>query len=71
LTSWISLIKIFWAGGVAQAIEHLLTKCEALSSNPSTHTKKKKERRKRKNSYYKKDTLLRVEKQTGLDDTHL
>jgi CRISPR/Cas system-associated protein Cas7 (RAMP superfamily) len=30
------------AGGVIKAVEHLLSKCKALSSNPST-TKKKKE----------------------------
>jgi hypothetical protein len=33
------------AGGVAQMIECLLSKCEALRSNPST-AKKKKERKK-------------------------
>jgi hypothetical protein len=30
-----------WTGGMAQAIEHLLCKCEALSSNPSLTKKKK------------------------------
>jgi hypothetical protein len=31
------LQNIGWrAGGVAQVVEHLLSKCEALSSNPST-----------------------------------
>jgi hypothetical protein len=25
-----------WAGGVAQVVQHLRSKCEALSSNPST-----------------------------------
>jgi hypothetical protein len=29
-----------WAGGVAQALEHLLSKWEALSSNPSTLPKR-------------------------------
>jgi hypothetical protein len=33
------------AGGVAQMIECLLSKCEALRSNPSTAKKKKKERK--------------------------
>jgi hypothetical protein len=31
-----------WAGGMVQAVEHLLCNCEALSSNPSTTKKKKK-----------------------------
>jgi hypothetical protein len=31
-----------WTGGVVQAIEHLLCKCKALSSNPSPAKKKKK-----------------------------
>jgi hypothetical protein len=38
-----------WAGGVAQGVECLPSKCEALSSNSSTthtHKKKKKERKK-------------------------
>jgi hypothetical protein len=30
-----------WAGDVAQAVEHLPSKCKALSSNPSTILKKK------------------------------
>jgi hypothetical protein len=34
------------AGGVAQVVEYLLSKCEALSSNPSTEKKKKKEKEK-------------------------
>jgi hypothetical protein len=29
-----------WAGGMAQAVEFLLSKYEALSSNPSTEKKK-------------------------------
>jgi hypothetical protein len=33
------------AGGVTQAIEHLLSKCEALNSNPKTTTKKKKKKK--------------------------
>jgi hypothetical protein len=33
-----------WAGGVAQVIQHLPSKCEALSTNPSTTKKKKRER---------------------------
>jgi hypothetical protein len=40
------------AGGVAQAVNHLLSKCKALSLNPSIfpHPKKgKKEKRKEKN----------------------
>jgi hypothetical protein len=35
---WIDLQE---AGGMAQAIKHLLTKCEALSLNPNIATKKK------------------------------
>jgi hypothetical protein len=31
-----------WTGGVAQAVERLLCKCTALSSNPSPTKKKKK-----------------------------
>jgi hypothetical protein len=31
-----------WIGGVAQAVENLLCKWEALSSNPSAQKKKKK-----------------------------
>jgi hypothetical protein len=34
------------AGGVAQVVDHLPSKCEALSSNPSTEFKKKKRERK-------------------------
>jgi hypothetical protein len=34
-----------WTGGVMQAVEGLLCKCEAPSSNPQSH-KKKKERKK-------------------------
>jgi hypothetical protein len=34
-----------WSGDVAQAIEHLLCKCEALSSNHSPTKKKKKKKR--------------------------
>jgi hypothetical protein len=33
--------KAKWTGVVAQAVEHLLCKCEALSSNPSPIKKKK------------------------------
>jgi hypothetical protein len=32
------------AGGVAQVAENLLSKCEALSSNPSTTKKRKRKR---------------------------
>jgi hypothetical protein len=32
-----------WSRGVAQVVEHLLYKCEALSSNPNPMGKKKKE----------------------------
>jgi hypothetical protein len=35
------IIKIKKAGGVAQAVRCLPTKCKALSSNPSTIAKKK------------------------------
>jgi hypothetical protein len=34
-----------WAGSVAQVVQHLLYKCEALSSN-SSHTKKRKKNEK-------------------------
>jgi hypothetical protein len=38
-----------WAGGVAQGVECLPSKCEALSSNSSTtHTHKKKKKKERK-----------------------
>jgi hypothetical protein len=36
-----AFIKKAWAGGVAQVIEHLSSKHEALSSNPSTEKRKK------------------------------
>jgi hypothetical protein len=36
------------AGGVAQVVEHLPRKCEALSSNPSPAKKKKKKKKKKK-----------------------
>jgi hypothetical protein len=39
-----------WTGSVAQVIECLLCKCEALSSNPSL-TKKKKKRKKKKKDF--------------------
>jgi hypothetical protein len=32
-----------WTGGVAEATEHLLCKCEALGSNPVPQKKKKKD----------------------------
>jgi hypothetical protein len=35
-----------WTGGVAQVVEHLPSKHEVLSSNPSTAKKKKKETKK-------------------------
>jgi hypothetical protein len=38
-TSKITRVK--WTGGMAQAVEHLLYKCEALSSKPSPTKKKK------------------------------
>jgi hypothetical protein len=31
--------KYYQAGGVAQVVEHLFSKCEALSSNPSATNK--------------------------------
>jgi hypothetical protein len=34
--------KIKWTGTVAQVVEQLLCKCEALISNPSSTKKKKK-----------------------------
>jgi hypothetical protein len=37
------------AGEVSQVVEHLPSKCEALSSNPSTAKKKKKKKKKEKN----------------------
>jgi hypothetical protein len=39
-----------WTGGVAQVVEHLPSKHEVLSSNPST-AKKKKKRPKKKMKY--------------------
>jgi hypothetical protein len=47
---------VSWAGGVAQAIEHFLSKREALSSNSKTD--KKTERKKRKKKKRKKEYLL-------------
>jgi hypothetical protein len=35
-------VRDFRNGGVAQVVEHLLSKCEALSSNPSTKKKRRK-----------------------------
>jgi hypothetical protein len=35
------IIRAKWAGGMSQVVEHLPTKCEALSSNPNTTKKKK------------------------------
>jgi hypothetical protein len=34
-----------WTGGLAQAVEHLLCKCKALSSNPVPSKKKKKKKK--------------------------
>jgi hypothetical protein len=45
--NWFKIITIIGSGGVAQVVEHLPSKCEALSSKPST-TKKKSG----KNNYY-------------------
>jgi hypothetical protein len=33
---------MIWAGGVVHVVEHLPSKCQALSSKPSTAIKKKK-----------------------------
>jgi hypothetical protein len=33
-----------WTGGVAQVVESLLSKCKALSSNPSPETERERER---------------------------
>jgi hypothetical protein len=38
------ITKATWAGGVAQAVQYLLCKCEALSSNSSPTGGKKKKR---------------------------
>jgi hypothetical protein len=40
-------------GRVAQVVEHLPSKCEALSSNPRTSKKKKKEEEKLKINIFK------------------
>jgi hypothetical protein len=45
------------AGEVSQVVEHLPSKCEALSSNPSTAKKKKKKKEKRKKSYFRQERL--------------
>jgi hypothetical protein len=37
-----------WTGGVMQAVERLLCKCEAPSSNPQSHKKKKKKKERKK-----------------------
>jgi hypothetical protein len=37
------------AGGVAQVVEPLPSKCKALSSNPKTKKKKKKKKKEKKN----------------------
>jgi hypothetical protein len=41
------------AGRMAQAVEHLSSKCEAQSSNPNATKKKKKEEEKKKKQGYK------------------
>jgi hypothetical protein len=43
-----------WTGRVAQVVDSLLSKCEALSSNPSTTKKRKRERFIRKAELYLK-----------------
>jgi hypothetical protein len=35
------LKRLFWDDGVTQVVEHLPSKCEALSLNPSTTKKKR------------------------------
>jgi hypothetical protein len=39
-------------GGVTQAVEHLPSKCEALSSNPSTTKKNEKEKKRKKSKLW-------------------
>jgi hypothetical protein len=39
------IAKAKQTGGVAQAVQHLLCKCKALSSNPSTNKKQLKKKR--------------------------
>jgi hypothetical protein len=43
------ITRATWTGGVAQAIEHLLCKCEALNSNPNLKKKKNHWQKKLKN----------------------
>jgi hypothetical protein len=42
--SWIALKNKSRTGGMAQALQHLLSKCEALNSNPSTTKRRKKKK---------------------------
>jgi hypothetical protein len=41
----LKITRAKWTGGVAQAVEHLLCKCKALSSNLSATKKKKKKKK--------------------------
>jgi hypothetical protein len=36
------MVQASWTKSVAQVVDHLSSKCEALSTNPSTAKKKKK-----------------------------
>jgi hypothetical protein len=44
----LQITRAKWTGGVAQAVEHLLSKHKALSLNPSNTKKRKKEKKKKK-----------------------
>jgi hypothetical protein len=42
VTLWVTILKQEVAGGVAQVVEHLASKCEAQSSKPQYHHHQKK-----------------------------
>jgi hypothetical protein len=44
-----------WTGGVAQSVEYLLCKCEALSSNASPTKKNKKKKRKATRNWWERE----------------
>jgi dihydroxyacid dehydratase/phosphogluconate dehydratase len=44
-----------WAGGVIQVVEHLLSKYEALNSNPSTAKTKQKTQKIQKNKQHQQN----------------
>jgi hypothetical protein len=50
--------KTKWTGGVAQAVEHLLSKLEAQNSNPSSLPQQKKFICKPKTASFSSDLIL-------------